>query len=123
MSKACTLSWGEVSYHGPGDAGGIDLHMFAEDGETSHLVRHPTWVFHSSVQMARPLKTCCHIHLPFRSLLITAVKMGSLQKMKRGYFLLSSSVIASATSAFSSLFRICRSLSWQSIRNSRSWNT
>ncbi|KAF8496767.1 hypothetical protein F5888DRAFT_1803941 [Russula emetica] len=21
--------------------------MFAEDGETSHSVRHPTWVFHS----------------------------------------------------------------------------
>ena len=47
----------------------------------------------------------------------------SLQKMKRGCCLLSSSVIASATSALSSLFRICGSLLWQSMRNSRSWNT
>src|SRR5712672_3408330 len=99
---------GEIS-NGTRDVGGIDSHMSAKDGETSHLVRHPTCVFHSSVQMAHPLKACSHIHLPFRSLLITAVEIPSLQKTKRGYCLLSSSVIVSATSAFPSLFRICRS--------------
>ena len=104
-------------------AGGTASHMFAEDGETLYLVRHPTCVFRSSVQMARPFKTYSHIHLPFRSLLITAVTMVLLQKTKRGYCSLSSCVIAFATSAFSSLPRICGSLSWQLIRNSRSWNT
>jgi hypothetical protein len=50
---------------GSGDAGGIvDSHMSAKDGETSHLVPHPTWVFHSSLHIARPLKTCSHFHLP-----------------------------------------------------------
>ena len=71
--------------NGSRDAGGIDSHMFAEDGETSYLVRHPSSVFHSSVRMARPLKKCSYIHPPFRSLSITTVKMASLQKMKRGY--------------------------------------
>src|SRR5712675_109407 len=109
--------------NGSRGAGGIDSHMSAKDGETSHLVRHPTCAFHSSVQMARPLKTCSHIHLPFRSLLITTVKMASLQKMKGVYYLFSSSVIVSATSALASPFRICRTSSWQSMKNFRSWNT
>ena len=30
--------------------------MFAKDGETSHLVRHPTCVFHSSVQNGTPVE-------------------------------------------------------------------
>src|SRR6266849_2650065 len=107
-----TVSMGERSI-GSGDAGGINSHTFAKDGETLYLVRHPTCVFHSSVQMARPLKTCSHIHLPFRSLLITAVEVALLQKMRRGYCLLSSSVIASATSALVSQYRICRSSLWQ----------
>src|SRR6266566_2754830 len=116
-----TVSTGEGSY-GYRDVGGIDSHMFAKDGETLYLVRRPTWVFHSSVHMARLLKTCSHIHLPFRSLSITALKVASLQKMKRGYCLLLSNVTASAISALSCLFRICGSLSWQSTRNSRSLN-
>ena len=37
--------------------------------------------------------------------------------------LLSSSVVASATSAFASLYRICGSLSWHSTGNFQSWNT
>src|SRR6266849_8183297 len=117
-----TVSTGE-RWCGSRDVGGIDSHMFAKDGEILYLVRHPTCVFHSSVQMAHPLKTCSHIHLLFHSLLITAIEVAPLQKIERGYCLLSSSVIASAISAFSSLFRICRSLPWQSMRNSRSWNT
>src|SRR6266852_3889458 len=103
--------------------GGINSHMFVKDGETLYFVRHPTCVFHSPVQMVHPLETCSHIHLPFRSLLIIVVKMASLQKMKRGYCSLSSSATASAISALYSLFRICRSSSWQSMRNSPSWNT
>src|SRR6266403_3184741 len=94
---------GEMSYGSRGD-GGIDSHMSAKDGGTLYFVRHPTCVSHSSVQMAPSLKTCSHIHLPFTSLLITAVEMASLQRMKRGYCLLSSSVIVSATSAFPSLY-------------------
>jgi hypothetical protein len=39
------------------DAGGIGLRTFAEDGETSYLAQHPTWVFASSVHMAHPLQT------------------------------------------------------------------
>ena len=47
--------------------GGTKSHMFAEDGDTSCLVRHPTWVFALSVHLARQLRTCWHTHLPFHS--------------------------------------------------------
>jgi hypothetical protein len=87
MRMTITVSSGG-GCHGTGDAGGINSHTFAKDGETLYLVRHPTCVFHSSVQMARPLKTCSRIHLTSRSLLIIPVMMASLQKMKRGYCLL-----------------------------------
>ena len=93
MRMTSTVSTGDRFYHGTRGAGGIDSHMFAKDGETLYLVRHPTCVFHSSVQMAHPLKTCSHIHPTFHLLLITAVDMASLQKMKGGYCLLSSSAI------------------------------
>jgi hypothetical protein len=56
---------------GTADGGGINLPMFAKDGETSYLGQHPTWVFPLSVHMARPLQTCWHIHLPFHSSSIT----------------------------------------------------
>ena len=46
------------TWDGNMDAGGTYSHMFAKDGETSYLVRHPTYVFRSSVQMAPPLQTC-----------------------------------------------------------------
>ena len=104
-----SVSSGEASY-GSRDTGGIGSHKFARDGESSYFVRHPACNFHSSVHMGRPLKTCSHIHLPFHSLSITAAKVASLQKMKREYCLLSSSVIVSATSALVSLFRICGNL-------------
>jgi hypothetical protein len=49
-----------------------------------YLDRHPTWVFASSVHMARQSQTCWHIHLPFLSSSITLTEIGtSLQKMKR----------------------------------------
>src|SRR5216684_7919138 len=85
------------------DVGGMNSHTFAKDGEISYLVRHPTCVFHSSAQTARLLQTCWHTHLPSRSLSTMTVTTSSLQKMKMGWCLLSSSVIASATSAFASL--------------------
>src|SRR6266436_3273948 len=67
-----------------GDAGGLSSHTFVKDGETSYLDHHPTYVFHSSVQKARPLQICWHIHLPFLSRSITVVAMAFLLKMKRG---------------------------------------
>ena len=33
--------------------GGTNPHVFAEDGETSYLGQHPSWVFISFVHMAR----------------------------------------------------------------------
>jgi hypothetical protein len=51
--------------------GGTNSHTFAEDGETSPLVLHPTCDFASSVHMERQLQTCWHIHPPFHSSLIT----------------------------------------------------
>src|SRR5713226_7768744 len=75
---------GRGSIHGTRDGGGINSHTFAKDGESSYLDRHPTCVFHLSVQMARPLQTCWHTHLPSRSLSSISVMATSLQKMKRG---------------------------------------
>jgi hypothetical protein len=122
MKMKSTVSMGGGSY-GTGDAGGINSHTFAKDGEISHLVRHPTCVFHSSTN-GTPVENML-AHSPPLPLTVDYWSEDgiTLQKMKRGYCLLSSSVIPSATSAFSSLFRICRSLSWPSMRNSRSWNT
>ena len=91
-----------------------------------YLVPHPTCVFRSSVQMAPPLQIYCNFHLPFRSLSIIAAKMASLAftaEDEEGFCLLSSSVNASATSAFSFLFKICRSSSCQPMSNSRFCNT
>ena len=101
------------------DVGGTNSHMFAKDGDTLYLGRHPTWVFPSSVQKVRPLQTCWQIRLPSHSIsnIVT-----SLQKMKREQSPLSSSVIASVMPALRCLFLICRSLSCPSKRNIQSWN-
>ena len=56
---------------GTANYGGTNSHTFAGDGEASYLGPHPTWVFASSVHMARQLQTCWHIHLPFHSSSIT----------------------------------------------------
>src|SRR5258708_4605729 len=61
--------------------GGTSLRMFANDGETSYLVQHPTWVFASSVHLARPLQTCWPTHLSFHLLFSTILT--SVQKTKR----------------------------------------
>ena len=64
-----TMSAVESGGLGDGTAGdgGINFRMFAKDGEGSYLAQHPTWTFPLSVQMARLLQTCWHIHLPFHS--------------------------------------------------------
>ena len=71
----------EGAGNGSTDNGGISLPTFANDGETSYLDRHRTWVFILSVQMARPLQTCSHIRLPFHSSSITST--ASPQKTRR----------------------------------------
>jgi hypothetical protein len=74
----------KVGGDGIANDGGTNSHKFAKDGETSFLAQHPTWVFPSSVHMARQLQTCWHIHLPFLSSWITMTPIWtSLQKMKR----------------------------------------
>ena len=73
-----------VGGHGTAKDGGTNLHKFAEDGETSYLIHHPTWVFASSVHMAHQLQTCWRIHLPFLSSSTIFAQIGiSLQWMKR----------------------------------------
>src|ERR1700679_2921846 len=112
MKTNSTVSGGEVR-DGSADGGGINFRMFARDGEESYSAQHPTWVFPLSVQMAHPLQTCWHIHLPFHSTSITLMEMSkSPQKMKREQALLSSSTIASVVSALSCLLQVCRSSSW-----------
>ncbi len=88
--------------------GGTNSPTFANDGGTSYLGPRPTWVFASSLRLARPLQICWHIHLTFHSSLITPVETTSLQRMKRRYSLLSSSVIASAASALRCSFQVYR---------------
>ena len=56
---------------GTANYGGTNSHTFAGDGEASYLGQHPTWVFASSVHMARQLQTCWHIHPLFHSSSIT----------------------------------------------------
>ena len=74
----------EGAGHGSKDAGGINLRKFARDGEVSSSGRHPLSVFPLSVHTARPLQTCSHIHLPFRSSSITSMgTVKSPRKMKR----------------------------------------
>ena len=65
----CSIS--EVERDGTANYGGTTLHTFAKDGETFYLDQHPTWIFASSVHMARRSQTCWPIHLPFLSLSIT----------------------------------------------------
>ena len=70
--------------YGIANYGGTNSHTFANDGETSYLGRHPTWVFASFVQRARQLQTCWNIPLPFHSSSTTLTIIGtSLWKMKR----------------------------------------
>src|SRR6266446_9853875 len=103
METRKMMSVSQEGSHGAANAGGIHLHAFAKDGGTSSLGRHLTSVFASSVQLGRPLQICWQIHLPFHSSLITSVKTTSLQRMKKQYFLLSSSVTACAAFALSCL--------------------
>ena len=42
-----------VEGDGTTSIGGTNPHMFAEDGETSYLGQHPSWVFTSFVHLAR----------------------------------------------------------------------
>src|SRR6266446_4229935 len=116
METRMMMSVSQEGSHGAANAGGIHQHTFAKDGGISLLDRRPTSVCASSVQLARPLQICWHSHLPFHSSSITSVKTTSLQKMKRQYFLLSSSVIASAAFALLCLIQICRSSPWPSMR-------
>src|ERR1700722_1254951 len=123
MKTKTTVS-GEKIRDGSADGGGINLRMFARDGEESYSTQHPTWAFPLSVHMARPLQTCWHIHLPFRSTSITLMKISkSLQKTKREQSLLSNITIASVVSALFCLLRVCRSSSWPWMTNIQFWNT
>ena len=78
------LSASAVVGDGIGNDGGTGPHKFAKDGELSYLGHHATWIFASSVHMARLLPTCWHIHLTFLSSSTTLTKIGPpLQTMKR----------------------------------------
>jgi hypothetical protein len=86
------------------EGGGINWHMSVKDGETSYSRLHPTWIFTAFVHQVRLLQTCWDIPYPFRSLSTTYVVISmSAKKMKKDYYLHSSSVIVSA---FRWLFRI-----------------
>src|ERR1700722_20765336 len=103
MKTETTVSGGEIR-DGIADGGGINFRMFAKDGEESYSGQRPTWVFPLFVQMARPLQTCWHIHLPFRLTSITVTHITtSPQKTKREQSLPSSITIAFIVSAFGCL--------------------
>jgi hypothetical protein len=87
--------------NGRANAGGINSHTFAEDGDTSFLERHPICVCPSSVRMERQWQMCWHIPLPFRSLSITlAITATSQQKTKREYCTHSNTVAVCVEFAF-----------------------
>jgi hypothetical protein len=49
-----TTSTSYVGDIGNVNGGGMDSHMFAEDGDIFYSHRHPTWVFALFVHMGRP---------------------------------------------------------------------
>ena len=81
MRESVPESW--EGGNGVTNDGGTNSPMFAEDGETLSLDRRSTWVFTSSVHMARQLHTCWHTHRPFPSSSITLKQIGTSLQKKR----------------------------------------
>jgi hypothetical protein len=106
---------------GSADTGGINLRMFAEDGETSYSGQQPILVFPLSVHTAAPVADMLLIHLPFHSSSITSYEDLDIatEDEERMQSLLSDSVIAFFSSPYHACYESTESHhvpSWMSIQ-------